>query len=45
MRWISTPLKELQPLPEDGKPISQQNKDEAFFAVSESIAEVIKSLG
>jgi hypothetical protein len=32
-------------LPKDGKPISQQNKDEAFFAVSGGIAEVIKSLG
>jgi hypothetical protein len=43
--WQSTPLKELQPLPKDGKPISQHNKDEVFFAVSEEIAEVVKSLG
>ena len=42
--WQSTPLKDLQPLPKDGEPISQQNKDDVFFEVSEEIAEVIKIL-
>jgi uncharacterized protein YjbI with pentapeptide repeats len=43
--WQSTPLKELQPLPKDGKPISKHNKDDVFFEVSEEIGEVIKILG
>ncbi len=29
--WQSTPLKDLQPLPKDGKPISKHNKDEVYF--------------
>jgi hypothetical protein len=43
--WRSTPLKKLQPLPKDGKPIPKHKKDDVFFEVSEGIAEVIKSLG
>ncbi len=43
--WRSTPLKELQPLPKDGKPISKRNKDEVFFEVSEDIGEMINFLG
>jgi len=43
--WQSTPLKDLQPLPKDGKPISKHNKDDIFFEVSEEIGGVIKILG
>ena len=43
--WLSTPLKDFQPLPKDGRTISMHNKSEIFFEVSEEIADVIKSLG
>lgn len=42
--WKSTPLKELQPLPKDGKPVSKRNKGEVFFEMSEDIGEVVKTL-
>lgn len=42
--WHSTPLRELQPLPKDSKPISKHDKDDAFFEVSEEIGEVVKAL-
>lgn len=44
--WQSTRLKDLQPLPKDGKPVSRHNKqDDVFFEVGEGIAEAIKTLG
>ena len=42
--WGSTPLKGLQPLPKDGKPVSRHNKDDVFFEMSEDIGEVVKAL-
>ena len=42
--WQQTPLKKLQPLPRDGKPLSNHNKDEVFFEMSEEIGEVVKIL-
>jgi DNA-binding transcriptional ArsR family regulator len=43
--WQSTPLKDLQPLPKDRKPISEHKKNKVFFEVSNEIGEVIKRLG
>ncbi|MBV9689597.1 MAG: toll/interleukin-1 receptor domain-containing protein [Ktedonobacteraceae bacterium] len=43
--WQFTSLKELQPLPKDGKPVSKLNRDEVFNEVNREIGNVIQGSG
>lgn len=42
--YLGSPFAELAPLPTDGKPITKwQNRDEAFFDITESLRHIIES--
>ena len=45
VRWEDSPLRDLQPLPDDGKPVIQRRyRDEGFANVAAGIAKVIEQL-